>query len=63
MNPFVSAIRDGRRWLDRFTRLDYRKAFRDYTDFYWEPCHAQLDAAGEDLAALAEQTVRACPHD
>ena len=58
MNPFVSAIRDGRRWLDRFTRLDYRKAFRDYTDFYWEPCHAQLDAAAEDLAALAEQTIR-----
>lgn len=58
MSPIVSAIRNGRCWLDRFTRMDYRKAFRDYTDLHWESCHSQLEANREDLTALAEQVVR-----
>ena len=58
MSSIVSAIRSSRQWLDRFTRWDYRKAFRDYTDTYWEPCRIQLDERREDLASLAEQVVR-----
>jgi len=58
MSPIASAIRGSRQWLDRFTRWDYRKAFRDYTDTYWEPCRIQLDERREDLASLAEQVVR-----
>jgi len=58
MSPIVSAIRDSRQWLDRFTRWDYRKAFRDYTDAYWESCRAQLDAGRDDLSAVAEQVLQ-----
>ena len=58
MTPIVSAIREGRPWLDRFTRWDYRKGFRDYTAAFWEPCRAQLEAGRSDISALAEETVR-----
>ena len=58
MTPIVSAIRSGRHWLDRFTRFDYRKAFKEYTAAYWESCRVQLDAGREDLTALAEQVIR-----
>lgn len=57
MSPLVSAICNGRQWLDRFTRWDYRKAFRDYTGLYWESCRVQLDAGRDDLPALAEQVI------
>ncbi len=58
MSPIVSAICNGRQWLERFTRWDYRKAFRDYTETFWASCLVQLDAGREDLTALAEQVIR-----
>ena len=58
MSPIVTAIRSGRQWLDRFTRFDYRKAFKEYTELYREPCRIQLDENREDLTALAEQVIR-----
>lgn len=50
----VSAIRDGRPWLDRFTRREYAKAFREYTLTYAEGCLAEIEASREALDALAE---------
>ena len=58
MSPIVTAIRSGRQWLDRFTRFDYRKAFKEYTAMYWEPCRLQLEEGREDLTALADQVIR-----
>lgn len=57
MSAIGSAIRDGRCWLDRFTRREYRKAFREYTAAHWEGCRMQLDAGREDPAALACQVI------
>ncbi|MBQ3487291.1 MAG: hypothetical protein IJA71_03295, partial [Clostridia bacterium] len=57
MTPIVSAIRNGRPWLDRFTRLEYRKAFSAYTEAFWEPCRLQLDADRE-YAALADEIIQ-----
>lgn len=57
MSAIGSAIREGRPWVDRFTRREYAKAFRSYVDTYWEACHAEISAAGDGLPALAEAVI------
>ena len=57
MSAIGSAIRNGRHWLDRFTRREYRKAFREYTAAHWEGCLRQLDTNRDDPAALAGQVI------
>ena len=58
MSAIAAAIRNGRCWLDRFTRWDYRKAFADYTRANWEPCRAELEENRTDPAALADSVLR-----
>ena len=50
----VSAIQSGRPWLDRFTRREYEKAFREYTGTYADLCLAEIEASRDALPALAE---------
>lgn len=57
MSPIVAAIQKGRRWLDRFTRWEYRKAFPEYVQTHWERCRRQLEEHRDDPAALAEQVL------
>ena len=54
-SAIYTAIREGRPYLDRFTRREYAKAFRSYEKTYWECCLAELDANRHDLPALAER--------
>ena len=56
-SPITAAIQEGRPYLDRFMRREYEKAFRAYEKAYWGPCLQALDAAREDLPALAEQVL------
>ena len=53
-SALAAAIREGRPWLDRFTRREYEKAFRAYLDTYGEPCRREIEEAGDALPALAE---------
>ena len=55
MSPIVAAIQKGRHWLDRFTRLEYRKTFAEYVKTHWERCRPQLEEYRDNPAALAEQ--------
>ena len=54
--PLTAAIQNGRPWLDRFTRLEYRKAFRAYMDQYGQDCLALIQNA-QDPEALAEEVL------
>lgn len=53
-SQLASAIRDGRPWLDQFTRREYEKAFRSYMQTYAQACHSEIESAGDELPALAE---------
>ena len=55
-SPLAAAIQNGRPWLDRFTRLEYRKAFRAYLDQYGKSC-GELIETSPDLQRLAEDTL------
>ena len=52
--PLTAAIQNGKPWLDRFTRLEYRKAFRAYMDQYGKDCLALIQNA-QDPDALVEE--------
>ena len=54
--PLTAAIQNGRPWLDRFTRLEYRKAFRAYMDQYGKDCLALIQNA-QDPEVLAEEVL------
>lgn len=56
-SPLASAIREGRPWLDRFTRREYEKAFRAYMDLYGADCQQQIDNSGDRLQELAEEVL------
>lgn len=56
-SPLASAIREGRPWLDRFTRREYEKAFRAYMDLYGAGCRQQIDDSGDRLQELAEEVL------
>lgn len=53
-SALAAAIRDGRPWLDRFTRREYEKAFRSYVQTYAHACRKEIEEAGDALPALAE---------
>ena len=55
-SPLTAAIQNGRPWLDRFTRLEYRKAFQSYLAQHGEHC-SQLIRNSADLRRLAEETL------
>lgn len=57
MSPITAAIQKGRRWLDRFTRWEYRKAFPEYVNTHWEACRLQLEEHRNNPEALAEQVL------
>ena len=52
-SPIASAIREGRPWLDRFTRREYEKAFRSYVDTYGAACQAEIASADPQVLAEA----------
>lgn len=54
-SAIYTAIREGRPYLDRFTRREYVKAFRSFEKACWESCLEELDANRHDLPALAER--------
>lgn len=58
-NALASAIREGRPWLDRFTRREYGKAFKSYVQTYSLSCRNEIEAAGDQLPALAEAVLDA----
>ena len=53
-SALAAAIREGRPWLDRFTRREYEKAFCAYMETYGEPCRREIEEVGDALPALAE---------
>ena len=55
-NPLCAAIQNGGLWLDRFTRREYRKAFREYSSVHKESCLSIIQSA-DDLPGLAETTL------
>ena len=50
----LSAIRDGKTWLPRFTRAEYAEAFREYQRAYAGAYRAAVRDAGGNLSGLAE---------
>lgn len=54
--PLLAAIQNGKLWLDRFTRLEYRKAFQAYLGTHGEACRALIENSA-DLPRLAEETL------
>lgn len=56
----LAAIQTGRTWLDRFTRRDYPKAFKEYTAQFGPAYLEAVQAAGGDetaLQALADEVL------
>lgn len=54
-NELLAAIQTGRDWMDRFTRKEYTRAFREYTQCFGPAYMEAVRTAGEEgLAALAE---------
>lgn len=56
-SAICAAIREGRPYLDRFTRREYAKAFRAYEKAYWERCREELDENREKLPELASRVL------
>ncbi len=48
----LAAIQTGRTWLDRFTRREYPKAFREYTERFAPVYGEAVQKTGGDEAAL-----------
>lgn len=54
-DELLSAVQTGREWMERFTRKEYTRAFREYTKGFGPPYMEAVRAAGEEgLKALAE---------
>lgn len=62
-SAICTAIQEGRPYLDRFTRREYAKAFREYEKTYWEGCHKELEENRENLQQLAIQVIDALEGD
>ena len=54
-DELLSAVQTGREWMERFTRTEYTRAFREYTKGFGPPYMEAVRAAGEEgPKALAE---------
>ena len=62
-SAIYTAIREGRPYLDRFTRREYTKAFREYEKTYWEGCHKELEENRENLQQLAIRVINELEED
>ena len=51
----LSAIRERKPWLERFTRTEYEEAFREYQTRYGVLWKGAVRNAGETASALAEE--------
>lgn len=45
-DALLSAVRDGKAWLARFTRTEYAEAFREYQRRYGSACREAIRVAG-----------------
>ena len=53
-DELLAAVQTGREWMDRFTRKEYTRAFREYTQRFGPLYMEAVRAAGEKgLGALA----------
>lgn len=62
-SAICTAIQEGRPYLDRFTRREYTKAFREYEKTYWEGCHKELEENRENLQQLAIRVINELEED
>ena len=51
-DELLAAVQTGREWMDRFTRKEYTRAFREYTQRFGPLYMEAVRAAGEKLSLI-----------